>query len=181
MDEKEFRKSYAAEDALCRSGTAPDMEIETGEGKHLLPVRVMAVMMSAYRNAGTENPLRAAASDHEITFGVVCEDGEMGTVEMLTAEYSNRLNADGGAVSPRAVAELIQRLASICGQPGMEGTLYFSKGNKLLARHGQEAAEAAVTRVQKEINGITLAHGAEHRTPLADIVMRAAEGQRNTA
>ena len=181
MDENEFRKSYHAEDKILGSGIAPDMEVETRKGKHTLPVRVMAIMMSAYRNGETENPLRSAASGHEITLGIICEDGEMDTVEMLTAEYAGRLSADGDTVSPRAVAELIERLASICGQPGMEGFLYFHQGGTLLARHGADAADAAVLRIQEEIKGMILEHGEESRTTLADIAMRSAEGRRNTA
>ena len=180
MDEKEFRRSYTAEDALLGSGIAPDMEVRTAGGTARVPVRIMAVMMNAYRNTDMENPLQQAASVHEITFGVVCEDGELDTVAMLTSEYARAAGENqraGKPVSLRAVAEAIRKLASICGEPGMEGSLHFCKGSKLLDRHGPDtAAAAAVLQVQEEINRIALERGEEHWTTLGDMVMRAEEG-----
>ena len=171
MNEEQFRRSYRAETALAGTGQAPGMEIRTPGGNVRIPVKIVAIMMSAYRNANGQNPLLEASSAHEITLGVVCNDDELETVQMITLQHAGRTAADGHT-TPQRVATALEMLASVCGQPGLEGSLFYVIGANTVLRYGDRACDLAVEQVGRNIDRIATEHGDQYQGVLRDIAAR---------
>ena len=158
MDQKEnteqkkrdFAVSYAIETTMRGGGPAPSMAVEMPCRVLSLPAAVFAVMHSVYVDRAPENPLQGAASPHEITFGVVCHNDEARTVALLTREYNNRAEDNGGVTTPATVAALLDQLAGVCSHPGVPNDVFFSAGERIQECYGQEAARAAVAAVRLE-------------------------------